>query len=335
VTNRTIRTSRIRRALLSSSLILGLSLAAGSAVAAEKPDAPPSLKQALADLKVPPAWIETTPITWDTSKPWKDGRIEIRRLLAIGTEPEVRQAVKLTWIYSQKGDIGNGHELPMYLFMSGNYAWATLEYPKHIKTVEGKGATHEYVCYAACLAHFGEYAQALEVLDKALKDLPPRPWQVNSMASIHNQMGDVYAKMGDVPKARREYTEAMRLYPTSDQPNGRHLIPRRVAIVQAKMDMMSLAALSTAKLRDGVYKANALGYADGKDMTITLTIRGGRMSDIKVAHQEKIDLGATTIIPQRIVAQQSLAVDAVTGATVTSQGIIDGTFKALKQAGLE
>ncbi|MFI5381551.1 MAG: FMN-binding protein [Tepidisphaerales bacterium] len=330
-----IQMSQTRCALLSLSLILCLSLAALGAVAADKPDAPPSLKQALADLKVPPAWVETTPITWDTNKPWKDARLEIRRLLGLGTEPEVRQAVKLTWMYSQKGDIGNGHELPMYLFMSGNYAWATLEYPKHIKTVEGKGATHEYVCYAACLAHFGEYAQAIEVLETALKDLPPKPWQINSMANIQNQMGDVCVKMGDAEKARKAYAEAIRLYPLLEQPNAKPLITRRVAMVQAKLDMMSLAALSTAKLRDGVYKANALGYADAKEMTITVTIRGGKMADIKVTHQEKIDLGATTIIPQRIVTVQSLTVDAVTGATVTSQGIIDGTFRALKQAGLE
>ena len=316
-------------------MTLCLLLGAWSAVAADKAEAPPSLKQGLADLKVPPAWMEATPITWDTNKPWKDARLEIRRLLGLGTEPEVRQGVKLTWIYSQKNDIGNGHELPMYLFLSGNYAWAALEYPKHIKTVEGKGATHEYVCYASCLAHFGEYAQALEVLERALKDLPPQQWQVNSMANIQNQMGDVYVKMGDAEKARKAYAEAIRLYPTSEQPNGRAWVQRRVAMVQAKLDMMSLAALSTAKLHDGAYSANALGYADGKEITVTVTIRGGKMADIKVVHQEKIDLGASKIIPQRIVTQQSLKVDAVTGATVTSQGIIDGTFKALKQAGLE
>ncbi len=333
--NQFVRTSGLWCALVLSSVLVCLAGMTGSARAAEKADAAPSLKQALADLKVPPAWMETTAITWDMNKPWKDGRLEIRRLLAAGTEAEVRQGVKLTWLYAQKGDIGNGHELPMYLFLSGNYAWAALEYPKHMKTVEGKGATHEYVCYASCLAHFGEYAQALEVLGKGLKDLPPQQWRANSMASIQNQMGDVYVKMGDAEKARKAYAEAIRLYPTSEQPYGRQLIPRRVAMVQAKLDMMSLAALSTAKLRDGVYSANALGYADGKEITVTLTIKGGKMADIKVAHQEKIDLGASRIIPQRIVTQQSLKVDAVTGATVTSQGIIDGTFKALKQAGLE
>ena len=130
----------------------------------------PSLQQALADLKVPLDWIASTPVHWDTNKPWKDARLEIRRLLALD-DASVRQGVKLTWLYAQKGDIGDGHELPMYLFMSGNYAWAMLEYPKYLKKVAGTGATHAYRCYASCLAHFGEYTQALHVIDEAMNDL--------------------------------------------------------------------------------------------------------------------------------------------------------------------
>ena len=50
--------------------------------------------------------------------------------------------------------------------------------------------------------------------------------------------------------------------------------------------------------------------------------------------EEKIDLSATKLVPQQIIKQQSLQVDGVTGATITSQGIVEGAFQALKQAGL-
>ena len=50
----------------------------------------PSLQQALAQIKVPPDWMATTPSTWDTNKPWKDARLEIRRLLAL-EDASVRQ----------------------------------------------------------------------------------------------------------------------------------------------------------------------------------------------------------------------------------------------------
>ena len=294
----------------------------------------PSLQQALADLKVPPDWFANTSVNWDTNKPWKDARLEIRRLLALD-EASVPEAVKLTWLYSQKGDIGDGHELPMYLFMSGNYAWATSEYPKFLKRVAHSGATHGYRCYASCLAHFREYQQALQVLDDALKDLPAAPWRISSMAGIQEQYGDICSKTGDLAKAREHYAEAMRLYPTSDQPYGRHLLPRNVTRVKAKVDLLAMQSLSTAKLRDGSYTGKAPGYSETSDVEVTLTIASGKITDVTVKHEEKIDLNATRIIPQRIIEKQSVQVDGVTGATVTSQAIVEGAFQAMTQAGLQ
>ncbi|MGE5610082.1 MAG: FMN-binding protein [Bacillota bacterium] len=300
---------------------------------AGQPEAKPSLKEAMDQLKVPPEWMDATPVNWDTNRPWKDARLEIRRLLAID-EAHARQGVKLTWLYAQKGDIGDGHELPMYLFMSGNYAWAIREYPGYLQKIQEHGPTHAYLCYASCLAHFGEYAKALEQLDRAMKDLPPKPWAISSMANVHNAYGDLYVQMGQIDKAKQHYAEAIRLYPTSDQPYGRHLLHRYAAKVQTKLDLLTMQGLEMAKLRDGVYLGKSLGYGD-TNMEVTVTIAGGKIADMQVKHQEKIELGATRIIPRQIIARQSLKVDAVTGATVTSQAIVDGTFEALKKAGLK
>ncbi|HEX2971772.1 MAG TPA: FMN-binding protein [Tepidisphaeraceae bacterium] len=308
----------------------GVLLAAGwAAQMGEKP----SLKEAMAGLKVPPAWFDTTTISWDTNRPWQEARLEIRRLLAMD-EAHVRQGVKLTWLYAQKGDIGNGHELPMYLFMSGNYAWAIREYPEYLRTVTEQGPTHAYLCYASCLAHFGEYDQALALLDRAIKDLPPKPWAIASAANVHNAYGDLYVQMGQIEKAKQHYAEAIRLYPTSDQPYGRHLLHRYAAKVQTKLDLLTMQSLAAAKLRDGVYRGTSLGYGD-TNMEVTVTIAGGKIADMQLKHKEKIELGATKIIPRQIIARQSLKVDAVTGATVTSQAIVDGAFDALKKAGLK
>jgi uncharacterized protein with FMN-binding domain len=52
------------------------------------------------------------------------------------------------------------------------------------------------------------------------------------------------------------------------------------------------------------------------------------------ANCPKIDLSATKFVPQQSIEKQSLRVDGVTGATITSQGIVEGAFQALKQAGL-
>jgi uncharacterized protein with FMN-binding domain len=293
-----------------------------------------TLADELARLKVPPDWFATMPVAWDTARPWKDARLEVRRLLALeGNGPQ--QGMKLTWLYAQKGDIGDGHELPMYLFMSGNYAWAAREYPKYLQTVKGKGATHGYVSYASCLAHFGEMQQALTVLGQAMNDLPPEPWRIPNTAKIHEDYGDLYAKMGDAAKARQSYQEAIRIYPTSQQPYGRHLIPRQVAKIQAKLDLLTMKSLDLAALRPGTYTGKTMAYAETPEMEVTVGLQGGRITDVKVRHSEKIELGATKIIPQRIVEKQSLQVDGVTGATVTSQAIVQGALRALKQAGLK
>jgi len=113
------------------------------------------------------------------------------------------------------------------------------------------------------------------------------------------------------------------------------LLVRQAAKVQTKLDLLAMRSLATAKLRDGVYTGKSLGYADTQDMLTLVTIKDGRIADVQVKHQEKIDLGATTIIPKRIVDTQSLKVDAITGATITSQAIVDGAFQALKQAGFQ
>jgi uncharacterized protein with FMN-binding domain len=322
----------------SSWTVLGLPLAlavlllASPAHSAGEPVRPVS--EILANLKVPPDWLAATPVNWDTSKPWKDARLEIRRLLALD-DASVRQGVKLTWLYAQKADIGDGHELPMYLFLSGNYGWALKEYPPYLERQRGKGATHGFLCYASCLAHFGDYQAALTALNQALSDLPPKPWRTASEANIHNQTGDVYGRMGNLAKAREQYAEAVRLYPLSDQPYGRHLLPRKIAQIQAKERLLTLESLGTAKLRDGAYTGNATGYSDKNDLVVTLTIKAGRLAGLEVRHEEKIDLNATKIIPKRILEKQSLKVDAVTGATVTSQAIIEGAYRALLKAGLK
>jgi uncharacterized protein with FMN-binding domain len=54
-----------------------------------------------------------------------------------------------------------------------------------------------------------------------------------------------------------------------------------------------------------------------------------------VKHQEKIDQNACVIIPQRIISKRSLKVDGISGATVTKDAIVSGTFRVLKKAGLE
>ena len=267
-------------------------------------------------------------IHYDTNHPWKEARLEIRRLLALGGE-EKRQAMKLTYLYREKKDIGDGHEYPMYLFLGGEYAWALQVYKEQLKG-NPKGYTHAYRSLASCYVHFREYEKALEILDIAIGHLPEPPWKIANEADIYDGYGDIYRDMGNLEKARENYQKAMEIYPTSDQPYGRHLIHRRVSKIQAKVDLLDYQAIQSSKPKDGKYKGESLGY--GEPAYVEVTIKGGKMADIKRDHKEKIEQNATAIIPQRIIRAQSLKVDGITGATITCQAIIEGTFRALKEA---
>jgi uncharacterized protein with FMN-binding domain len=139
--------------------------------------------------------------------------------------------------------------------------------------------------------------------------------------------------MGNVDQARQDYQKAIALYPTSNQPYGRHLLHRRAAKVQSKLDLLTVEAIESGELQDGTYIGKSLGYVG--DVTVKVSIREGKITDVQLQHEEKIDQKATTIIPQRIIAKQSLKVDGITGATVTYEAIIDGTLQALKEAGLK
>jgi uncharacterized protein with FMN-binding domain len=145
--------------------------------------------------------------------------------------------------------------------------------------------------------------------------------------------GKLYTDMGEVEKAKESFAQAAELYPIAKPPYGRHLLPNRAVDARAKLDLLTSRSLQAAQLRDGQYRDKALGYVG--NINVTLTVANGKIADIRLQHEEKIDQNACVIIPQRIIEQQSLEVDGISGATVTKDAIVSGVFRCLKQAGLQ
>ena len=96
--------------------------------------------------------------------------------------------------------------------------------------------------------------------------------------------------------------------------------------------MLTFRSVAAAGLRDGQYRGKALGYAG--DIDVTVVVREGKIADIRLKHEEKIDQHACVLIPQRIIDAQSLQVDGISGATVTKEAIVHGVYRCLQQAGL-
>lgn len=292
-----------------------------------------SLEKQLAELRVPPAWLEAVHTRYDTSRPFGETREEIRRLLSLNTDAARKEAIKLTWIYFQKNDIGDGHQYPMYLFLGGEPLWAILAHEEFLAKPHKEAPDHAFIALASLYTRYGEFEKAKATLDRAMAWLPAPPWRIAQQAKLHEALGDLYVAWEKTASAREHYAEAVRLYPTSDQPYGQHLLKRQADRLQSKLDLLSVRSLAGSRLRDGRYTSTALGYAG--DVEVTLTVRDGRMADLQVKHQEKIDQGACAVIPQRIIDKQSLHVDGISGATVTKNAIVDGTLHCLRKAGLQ
>ena len=87
-------------------------------------------------------------------------------------------------------------------------------------------------------------------------------------------------------------------------------------------------------MADGTY--TGVGQGKNGDVTVELQVTGGKLAAVRVVkHVETpgISDAAMTQFPQRVVDAQSLNVDAVSGATLTSDGIRNAVADAIRKAG--
>ncbi len=94
------------------------------------------------------------------------------------------------------------------------------------------------------------------------------------------------------------------------------------------------ASLDGSRFRDGMYTGAGTGF-NGR-ITVSVTISGGKITKISVINNEGddkpyLDKAAKGVIA-RILSAQNTKVDAVSGATYSSNGIIEAVEKALKKA---
>lgn len=111
--------------------------------------------------------------------------------------------------------------------------------------------------------------------------------------------------------------------------NGEVVIPepaQSAAGIPSRFDM-------SKPLTDGTYEASVDGQ-EGK-MKVQTVIAGGKISKVDILEQnetEDVAKDALTAIPQRIVEQNSVDVEAISGATLTSNRIMDAVADCLNQA---
>jgi len=126
-------------------------------------------------------------------------------------------------------------------------------------------------------------------------------------------------------EARKDYEQAASLW---DELGNRNF----AAVTRLMVDLCGkIEAIDVRKLKDGDYQGTARGYS--ADITVAVRIKNGKITGFAVpAQKESRPLKSLEILPNLVKRRQSPSVDAVSGATVTSYGVMAATLQALEKA---
>ncbi len=114
---------------------------------------------------------------------------------------------------------------------------------------------------------------------------------------------------------------------------------KKVLVAILCLALLLTAAISPAMAKtslSGTFTAESQGYSLDDTIKVTVTLKNGRIADIKATGRgETPDIGgvALPILIQRAVRANSAEIDIVTGATWTSEGFIVALQEALNKAG--
>jgi flavocytochrome c len=106
----------------------------------------------------------------------------------------------------------------------------------------------------------------------------------------------------------------------------------RISLVAAAL--AALSAPSLAEIKDGTYTAEVIGH--NAPMLVSVTIANGNIANVQaVKNLESFGVGKVALskVADSILQHQSMNVDGVSGATVTSMAVKYGVRKCLEKAG--
>ena len=156
--------------------------------------------------------------------------------------------------------------------------------------------------------------------------------------------GGAYIGAGDACRNHGRYAQAISYYRkvialpmTYTQNKGKKqkngILDRNQQRAQTAIDnIQTFETLDLSRIPDGTTTGTSLAYVG--DLTVAVTVERGRMTSIRVTeNRDKQYYSALTDTPLQLIKKQALrGVDATTGATITSQAIIDATARALARA---
>jgi uncharacterized protein with FMN-binding domain len=207
----------------------------------------------------------------------------------------------------------------------------------------------EAIQLAECYWRLGNQPMAMEILNqrmlrigmiKLLADMGETDKALQVAATwvkVGGEPHPAYLAAGDACRLAGRFQEAIAYYqkvlgtpPMTKREKAAENFKNRA---RASLDAVRLFELcDVTKVPDGVYTASSIGYAG--DIVVEVSVNGGRIEAVQVKrHEEKQFYSALTDTPRQIIQKRGVqGVDAVSGATITSEAILNATAKALANA---
>lgn len=208
-----------------------------------------------------------------------------------------------------------------------------------------KAGTSDRIDLAHCYFKLGSKAMAVEILARESGDHSRHC----SLARLWSEMGDHdrglalavarakaapdvgFLAAGDICRVTGRTKEALDYYRKvlSAKDGGRDIKQSRER-AQASIDAIRfIDTLEVRRVPDGVYRDTSVGYSG--QVEIETTVVRGKIAQVKVVrHTEKQFYSSITDTCRNIILKQGAkGVDATSGATITSEAILNATVKAL------
>jgi uncharacterized protein with FMN-binding domain len=230
----------------------------------------------------------------------------------------------------------------MYFTLLQDYPRAAFWFQKSGAKVTRPPGIH----LAECYWRLGNKVMALDMMRG--KPLPPNAVKLlGDMGEIEDALRvaedysksqaapEVFLSAGDALRSVGRLDEAIKYYQrvlASDLARNPDYDKRFDARAQHSIDAVRLFdKVEFSKLADGSYRAASTGY--NGPVEIEATVAGGKLKSlIVVSHQEKQYYAALSDTPKQVIEKQSIReIDGTSGATITSQAIVNATAHALAQ----
>ncbi len=294
------------------------------------------------------SWPEPAPKGWDSSKnvgqfiwdrinpnesKWREGVRLMHHILSTAEDPRQRERAMLA--------LGS-----MYHNLHQDYARAAFWYQQAGIDKAPGDKPQDGLHLANCYWQLGSKPMALATLKamsrkpygaiKLLGDMGDTDDAID-MAERFSRSGDasvsfLYAgdacrMAGRLKVAEDYYRRAITAIKPAeaDKPHRQ----RDKARAESSLAAIRFYTLDAARVKDGTYTASSIGYE--ADVKVEVVMKSGKIENVGVVeHREKQFYSSITDTPQRILARQTVKdVDSTTGATITSEAIINATATAM------